>query len=92
MGRNIRKSLADYAQEAATAHTDLNIFGGIVALLEGGTVSADVQPHDFQIIQICKIAQQQCLHRYDQAIAALNRSPTPHLNSAGASAFITSRK
>lgn len=68
-----RKSRREIAKEAAQAHTDLNIFYGVIALLEGGTVSSDAQPHDFRIIRICQQAGQKCLARYDRAIEALER-------------------
>lgn len=65
------KTRGDLAREAARAHTDLNIFAAVAAMLEGGTVSADAQPYDFRVITICQQAEQQCLRRYDRAIAAL---------------------
>lgn len=63
------------AKAMAQAHTDLNVFGAIVELLEGGLVSADVQPDDFRIIDLAKRAQQRCLRRYDEAEALLNTKP-----------------
>lgn len=56
---------------AVEAHADLNIFAAVVAILEGGTVSASAQPDDFKVIALCNSAQQKCLRRYDRAIAAL---------------------
>jgi hypothetical protein len=47
------------------------VFASIVAILEGGTVSANAQPDDFKIIRICQAAQQKALHRYDRACDAL---------------------
>lgn len=61
----------DPAKAMVQAHTDLNIFAAIVAILEGGTVSADAQPDDFKIIKLCQRAQAKCLRRYDRAHAAL---------------------
>ena len=67
------KSRVAWAKEAARAHTDLTVFAVIVAILEGGTVSAAAQPDDFKIIRLCQSAQQKCLRRYDQAVDALDR-------------------
>lgn len=58
-------------KEAVEAHNDLNIFEAVVAILEGGTVSAGAQPYDFRVIAICKKAQQECLRRYHRAMDAL---------------------
>jgi hypothetical protein len=63
-----RKTLKDRIAEAATAHTDLTMFYGVVALLEGGTVSADADPDAQRIIAICKKAAGKCLRRMDDAI------------------------
>lgn len=65
-----REPLEQLIKEAAKAHSDLNIFYGVVALLEGGTVSADAQPDDFKIIALAKRAAQRCLVRYDRACTA----------------------
>lgn len=66
-----RKSAKDFIKDAVEAHTDLNIFEAVVAILEGGTVSARAQPYDFRVIALCMRAEQQCLRRYDRAISAL---------------------
>jgi hypothetical protein len=58
-----------FINEAAKAHTDLNVFAGIVALLEGGLVSSECQTTEFRIIEICKREQAKCLARYDRAVA-----------------------
>jgi hypothetical protein len=58
-----------HIKEAAEAHSDLNIFAGIVALLEGGTLSTDSQDIEFRIIAICQRAQQKCLARFDRSVA-----------------------
>jgi hypothetical protein len=58
------------AVKAATrAHSDLNIFYGIIALLEGGTISSDSYPVADRIIAICKKHGSVCLRRYDRALA-----------------------
>lgn len=59
----------EFIKAAAKAHSDLNIFAAVVAMLEGGTLSSDVQAIEFQIIAICQRAQQKCLARYDRAVA-----------------------
>lgn len=66
-----RKTKTELLKDVVEAHTDLNIFAAIVAILEGGTVSARAQPDDFKIIAMSVRAQQRCLARYDKARAAL---------------------
>lgn len=63
----------EYVKAAVEAHADLNIFAAVVAMLEGGTVSARAQPDDFKVIALCQRAQQRCLRRYDRALAQLER-------------------
>lgn len=74
MNSRKRKTRRDLAKDAAEARSDLNIFYGVIALLEGGTVSARSNPHDFKIIDRCRKASEQCLRRYDRAMAALERA------------------
>lgn len=66
-----KKTKYQLVTAAAKAHTDLNIFAAIISLLEGGVMSADVQPDDFRIIALCEKAQRKCLQRFDRATAAL---------------------
>ncbi len=68
MGRNQFQKLA---AEAAQARCDLNILYGVIAILEGGTVSSSVNRDAERIIAICKSASQKALHRYDAAIEKL---------------------
>ena len=63
--------MKDHAQEMAEAHTDLSVFAAVVALLEGGLLSAGAQPDDFKIIALAKRAQVKCLRRFDRARAKL---------------------
>lgn len=63
----------DSAKSAARAHTDLNIFHGIIALLEGGLVSSDSYPAADRIIEMCKREGARCLVRYDRAMTAVSR-------------------
>lgn len=60
-------------EEAAAAHTDLNIFAAVIAMMENSLLSVACQQREFQIIRICKSEQEKCLRRYDAAIAKLNR-------------------
>lgn len=66
-----KKTPKQLVKDAVYAHADLNAFAAVVALLEGGIVSADAQPDDFKIIAMAQRAQQRCLSRYDRAMNAL---------------------
>lgn len=68
----MKKSRADWLNEMTAAASDLNMFEAVKAIMESGAMSADVQPADFNIIELCQKAQQKCLRRYDRALAALN--------------------
>ena len=68
MGENQFQKLA---AEAASARCDLNILYGVIAILEGGTVSSHVNRDAERIIGICKTASQKALRRYDTAIERL---------------------
>lgn len=70
------KSKIEAAKAAARAHTDLNVFEGIVQMLEGGLVSADSYPAADRIIAICRKHEQVCLRRYDRALALLGDQQT----------------
>ena len=65
----MKKDRDYWIKEYGDAHCDFNIFEAIVAILEGGTVSASVQPDGFRIIHICQAAQSKCLRRMDRARA-----------------------
>jgi hypothetical protein len=60
------------AKAAARAHTDLNIFYGIIALLESGLIG----PHSYsaadRIIAICKTHGARCVAKYDRALASVS--------------------
>lgn len=66
-----KKKPADHAKAACRAHTDLNIFYGIIALLEGGLIHQESYGAADRIIAICKSESQKCLVRYDRSIAAI---------------------
>jgi hypothetical protein len=61
--------VGEAAKAAARAHTDLNIFYGIIQLLEGGLISSSSYPCADRIISICKKEGAKCLRRYDRALA-----------------------
>jgi len=63
------KKRIEHCKAAARAHTDLNIFYGIIALLEGGLVSSQTYANADRIIAICKREAAKALVRYDKAIA-----------------------
>lgn len=67
------KRRSELLKEISEAYADLNMFAAVVALLEGGTMSAGAQPYDFRIIKLCQQAQQKCLRRHDRARDALLR-------------------
>ena len=64
-----------HAEAASVAHCDLNIFGGVMALLEGGTMSADTYSEVERIIVICRSGSQKALRRFDRHIAAIKNQP-----------------
>lgn len=67
------KTLKDRIDDAAKARSDLNIFYGVIAILEGGTMSPDSYPDSERIIAICKRSAEKCLRRMDDAIADATR-------------------
>lgn len=67
-GLTTARPLAAIAKDAAEAHTNLNLWGVIVAVLEGGTLyggrgNATAQ----RIIKLCHAEQQRELAIYDAA-------------------------
>jgi len=62
------KEIRDHITEAAVARCDLNVLYGVVALLEGGTMSSECQVAIQRIIATCQREGQKCLRRYDKAI------------------------
>lgn len=61
----------DMIREASLAHCDLNILYGVIALLEGGTISSDRHVAVQRIIKICKTESARCLVRYDRTVAQI---------------------
>lgn len=54
-------------REASQAHCDLNILYGVMALLEGGTMSGHTHRATSRINKICRDEAQRCLVRMDRA-------------------------
>lgn len=70
------KQKRDFVAEAAQAHTDCTVLYGVIALLEGGTVSADIDRDVQRIISICKTTAGRCVRRYDRLRQAAARTPS----------------
>lgn len=66
-----RKKQRAWAQDAAVARCDLNVLYAVIAILEGGTVSAKVNATAERIIKACKSESAKCLTRYDHALAQI---------------------
>jgi hypothetical protein len=66
----------DPVRDAAEARTDLTIFHAVIAILEGGTLSARSYDDAQRIIGICKAAGGKRLRDYDRARGKA-RSPAP---------------
>ncbi|ODP33097.1 hypothetical protein A9762_20865 [Pandoraea sp. ISTKB] len=61
--------IPEHVREAMHAHTDLNTFGVIVAILEGGCLYRnDSQPVALKMIQMCNKEMQRLLKAQDAAI------------------------
>lgn len=71
--------MADYPipsksmQAAMEAKTNLHIFGAVVALLEGGTLSGYTGNAHARIIKICQDEQQRLLKQMDKAVATAQK-------------------
>lgn len=61
----------DWAREASVARCDLNTLYGVIAILEGGTISAECHRTTHRIIAACKAESANCLRRYDAALAQI---------------------
>jgi hypothetical protein len=70
-------SNADWADKAARAHSNLNAFGSLVALLEGGIFyGSETHKAAREITAICRREQAKFLREYDAAIAKI-KEPKP---------------
>jgi hypothetical protein len=58
---------------AGQAVSDLNIFYGVVALLEGGTIHAPSHKAANRIIKICKAESAKRLAEYDRLVAKASK-------------------
>ena len=63
--------MKDHAREAALWHTNLNTWGAVVALLEGGLLYDGESSHKdtMKVIEIAKRRQLACLNKHDAALA-----------------------
>lgn len=59
-----------HIEEAANALSDLNTFGIVVSVLEGGHTHALCQRQEFAIIKMAHATQQRLLKIYDRHVAA----------------------
>lgn len=67
----------EHAREAAQAHSNLNTFGAVVAILEGGLVyghgDGSAKTTANKIINICQAEMQKQLRMYDRHVAAIDK-------------------
>ena len=70
------KSLAEHARQAAIARTDLNTLYGVIAILEGGTISSAHSRDVSRIIAICRTGAGKALARYDSHMAVISGAST----------------
>jgi hypothetical protein len=63
------RSRADYIKDAACAMSDLTIFNGVIALLEGGTLHEASYRAQERLIAICKAEAAKRLKDYDWAVS-----------------------
>ncbi len=62
------KTQKQWIEEAARQHTNLCLFGSVVAIMEGGNVhGGKAQAAAQQIINRCQTAMQTALRSYDEA-------------------------
>lgn len=62
-----RITTEDLAQQMCRAHSDLNGFYAVIALMENGLMTTDSHADQIAIIERCKSAAQKCLRRHDVA-------------------------
>lgn len=74
MARKKKLTPLEAAKVANEAHTDLNIYHAIIALLEGGLMSSDDLATQQRIITTCKNAGHRALQRMDAALAKVDSS------------------
>lgn len=62
------KTIRDHAKDAAAARTNLTIFHAVIAILEGGTITAPADRDAQRIIELCKTARGKQLRLMDRAL------------------------
>lgn len=72
------KKRGELVAKAAGHHSTLNIFSGVISLLEGGTVAdPGANTTSYKIIRLCKAECQRQLKKYDKAVAAATKDRAP---------------
>lgn len=64
-----------HIRSAIHAHTNLNVFATVVAILEGGLIYGGQNKAAQKIISICQKEQARQLHKLDAAVAAAESKP-----------------
>lgn len=76
MTKRVPKTRKELATDAAEALTDLNTFGAVISLMEGGHLyNANHLTASFRIIKIAKEAMQRCRRDFDKSLSNLERLP-----------------
>ncbi|HEU4589391.1 MAG TPA: hypothetical protein VFS13_00670 [Steroidobacteraceae bacterium] len=68
----MKKGSREAAVRAAEAHTNLNLWGSVIALLEGGLIYGGRDEAAQEIVDMCKAQQQAELKIYDSNLAKLS--------------------
>lgn len=68
-----RRTALDLARMAAEAHSNLNTYAAVIAILEGGLIYDGRHARAQQIIAIAKLASAEELRLYDKAVAQLGK-------------------
>mgnify|MGYP003393084587 FL=1 len=68
---SVSRKTIDLAREAAEAHSNLNLWGAVIALLESGLIYGGRDEAAHEIISLCKTEQQAELKIYDESLAKL---------------------
>ena len=66
---------AQHIEDAATAHSDLNVFYAVIALMEASLISSKHHAAEGRIVKICKDEGARCLRDYDLATARAIKEP-----------------
>ena len=68
----MKKGSREAAVKAAEAHTNLNVWGSVIALLEAGLIYGGRDDAAQEIVKMCKSEQQAELKIYDANLAKLS--------------------